>query len=66
MNINRIHFYRKTLAYERGRYARDRSNVITEGNSTIVIDSDTHLSGCSHQPYPCSVPNRTTTASGIR
>jgi hypothetical protein len=66
MNITRIHFYRKTLTYERGSNARDRSSVITHGNSTIVIDSDTHLSGCSHQPYPSSVPDRTTTASRIR
>ena len=53
MKINRIRVYRQTLTYARGSYAWGRGNVITTGQSTIVVvDTDSGLSGCG-EFCPC-------------
>jgi cis-L-3-hydroxyproline dehydratase len=53
MKINRIRVYRQTLTYQRGSYAWGRGNVITTGQSTIVVvDTDSGLSGCG-EFCPC-------------
>jgi L-alanine-DL-glutamate epimerase-like enolase superfamily enzyme len=53
MKINRIRVYRQTLTYARGSYAWGRGNVITSGQSTIVVvDTDSGISGCG-EFCPC-------------